>query len=491
MKSIKANILEITVFISGAVVMVFEIVGSRIVAPFFGTSIFIWTSLIGVILASLSIGYWQGGKLADKGANLKTLARILLIASILLALVTIGKDFVLATLQATFSDLRLNSFLAALVLFTGPSILLGMVSPYAIRLKIDKVETSGSTVGKLYAISTVGSIVGTFMAGFVLIPLIGSTKILSMLSLALIGLAIVLMGFKFAFDKTVMVMMLILACLGFVMPANGLLNIDSQYSNLRVFDAEADSSGNVIRTMWIDNSVGSSAYTDSDELVYDYLKFYHLVRHFTPGFESALMIGGAGYSFPKVYVNTYPDATIDVVEIDPALTKVAEKLFNLKPNKRLQIHHEDGRTFLNRNTQDYDVIFGDAFKSLCSLPYQLTTVEAVRLMHQSLERDGVVIVNILSTLAGESSQFLQAEMATYQSVFPQVYLFPVDQPHDSLALQNIMLVALKTETVPLFNSNDHEIQAFLDHLHEAPFSTNLPVLTDDFAPVEYYINKAL
>ena len=187
----KKYILEIIVFICGAVVMILELVGSRVLAPYVGTSIIVWTSLIGIILGSLSLGYWWGGKIADRKPNYKTFSMIIFIPAVYIGLITFLKSIVLEFLQNNIFSIHIGATLATLILFAPPSVLLGMISPYAVRLKIRDLDHSGATVGSLYAISTIGSIVGTFLAGFVLIAYCGSTNILLILSLILILTSII------------------------------------------------------------------------------------------------------------------------------------------------------------------------------------------------------------------------------------------------------------------------------------------------------------
>ena len=177
--------LEIIVFITGAVVMALELVGSRIVAPYLGASIYVWTSLIGVILASLSLGYYWGGRLADKKPEYKTFSLLILISAFLVGIISLIKTPVLVSISRLFPDIRLAAILAATLLFAPASTILGTISPYAIRLRMKDLEHSGATVGRLYAISTVGSIIGTFLAGFFLISFFGSRNILIFLSMTL------------------------------------------------------------------------------------------------------------------------------------------------------------------------------------------------------------------------------------------------------------------------------------------------------------------
>jgi predicted membrane-bound spermidine synthase len=184
--------LEIIVFICGAVVMAFEIIGSRMLGPYVGTSIFVWTGIIGVILLCLSLGYYYGGKIADKKPEFKLLAMIILFAGLFIGISTLIKDGLLSMLLNFFSNVKLISLLASFTLFSIPSVLLGMVSPFAARLKIKTLDKSGSAVGNLYAISTLGSITGTFLAGFYLIPSYGVTSILYLLAIILVLSAVLL-----------------------------------------------------------------------------------------------------------------------------------------------------------------------------------------------------------------------------------------------------------------------------------------------------------
>ncbi len=269
------------------------------------------------------------------------------------------------------------------------------------------------------------------------------------------------------------------------------VDADTAYNRVWIYDESYEKDGKKfdVRKMGINNENHSSMVIGDDVLVNKYSQYYHLARHFAPDFRASLIFGGAGYSFPKNYLNTYPHATIDVVEIDPGVTELAKKYFSLTENARMHIYHEDGRTFLNRNTKKYDVLFGDAFGSRYAVPYHMTTIEAVQKMSDALVDDGVAIVNLISKTDGEND-FLRAEYTTYKKVFPQVYLFPV-QGSDTSDLQNIILVALKSQNVPSLTSDDAYISPLLAHVWRHHFSDDIPVLTDDYAPVEYYIRKSL
>jgi len=476
--------------------MIFELVGSRVLGPYFGTSIFVWTSLIGIILGSLSIGYYLGGKIADKNPKISILSLIVFLSAVFISLTIIIKSFLLNYLQISISDIRVSSVIASLILFSPASILLGMVSPYAVKLKLNNLNTSGTTIGNLYAISTAGSIFGTFLSGFYLIPHFGTNKLLIILSITLIITSLALFSKKIIKVRLSVLIFMIISWFVFAgfnrLSQNaGFIDLDTAYNRIWIYNSNDKKTGEIIRTFSINNENSSAMYLNKNDLVYEYTKYYHLAKHFYPDFKTTLMFGGAGYSYPKSFLNSYTEATIDVVEIDPTVTELAKKYFNLKEDSRLNIYHEDGRVYLNKTQKKYDVIFGDAFSSHYSLPYQLATKEAIQRKYDILNDDGVVILNIISAVEGEKGKFLRAEYATYKSIFPQVYLFPVREPNDGNEVQNIILVALKSKYNQNFNDADPELNEYLQHLWKKEIGDDVPILTDDFAPVDYYISKTI
>jgi len=490
--------LNLVVFICGAVVMIYEITGSRVLAPFIGTSTYIWTSLIGVILGALSLGYWIGGRTADRLPKKRVLASAILMAAGLIAVTTLVKDLFL-TMIATFpAGLEVKAVVAAIVLFAPASVALGFVTPYAVKLRMESLGEAGSTVGRLYALSTIGSIVGTFAAGFVLLPFLGTNWTLYLITASLFLATFLLIPFRP--DRKIIAVLIVLA---FAIAANeltsyamyrsiGFEDIDTEYSRVRVFRTTDPTTQRPIEALTFDpHSTQSAMFTDSDDLVFEYTKFYHLIRVLKPGFERSLMIGGAGYSFPKAYLASYPNASLGVVEIDPALTEIAHRRFRLQDNDRLRIFHEDGRVFLNRaDAAAYDVVLMDAFGSLFSVPWQLTTVEAVSQIHRLLKDDGVVIFNVGSAIRGDASLFLQAELATYRSVFPFVHVFKVRPERSDDELQNLIVVACKGECLPTGSQGDAFIDSLLARRHTADIPITVHAFTDDLAPVDRYMSIA-
>lgn len=486
-------ILEIIVFISGAIVMIYELAGSRLISPYVGTSLYVWTSLIGVILGSLSLGYHLGGRMADKNARWSVFSMILFLAAICIGITVLIRTPIMNVTSVFNLRSEYTALIASIILFAPASILLGMISPYSVKLKIKDLESSASTVGNLYAVSTIGSIAGTFTAGFFMIPFFGTTRILFFLAILLLVLSLIACG-KFLM-RTKIFMIVIFSVFYFwgvaIFPVKAnVIEIDTPYSKVWL-DYSTDLYGRKKIALNTDPFAAQSAmYLDNDDLVFEYTKFFRIAKHFNPHIYKALMIGGSGYSYPKDFLAKFPEATMHVVEIDPGMTRIAREYFRLKDNARLRIFHEDGRTFLNRNKNRYDVIYGDAFSSFISVPYQLTTREAIEKMHAALNDNGLVIHNIISAIDGKKGEFLRAQIATYKIYFPHVYVFRVNK-EPSYDTQNIILIALKNPRTPSFVSPDEELNRYLHSVWTKKIDLDMPVITDDHAPVEYYKYRSM
>jgi len=468
----KKYFLEVIVFISGAVVMILELSGSRIMAPYLGNSLPVWTAIIGVILGSLSLGYFLGGRMADRKADLLILAKLLFVAGLFIGVLAFVDEIVLVLIRLLTDNLRINILISSIILLAPSSVVLGMISPYAIRLHIKNVETSGSAVGTLYALSTLGSIAGTFLAGFFLISYFGTFKIIIFLALTMFLVSFLSDSKKYLPVRISLILFLCLILGGFFNPKisdnkNGFIDIDTDYSRVWIVDDHEVSSGQLTRSLIVNGEYDSSVFLSNDDLVYEYTKRYRLVKYFRPNTAHALMIGGGAYTYPKDYLKMFPEAMIDVVEIDPKITDIAGKYFNFKEYPRMTIFHDDGRIFLNNTDEQYDVIFLDAYKSF-SVPFHLTTKEAVNKMHQNLDERGIVLANIISSVTGDTGKFLRAEYATFKSEFPYVYIFLTKS--DESEVQNIILVAAKSVSTSGFQSQDKELQSYLDNLWDGPIT---------------------
>ena len=500
-KTPRFGVLEISSFICGAAVMVLEMAGSRVVAPYMGTSLLVWTALIGIIMASLSAGYWLGGVASDRCPDQKVLARIVLLASFLTGLTALFANPVLTFLSGIIGNRFLSPVIAALLLFALPSVLLGMVSPFIVRLAMRDVGSSGATVGRFSALSSAGSILGTFLGGFVLISIFASGTILLLVAATLAFVALLL--YRSVWKKAVamgaafLVMAAGTTAWGMPMMPVG-EHVDTLYNHIWVAEQTRPNGrrARYLMTAAIGEGAQSLIYTDNpSELVSDYTKFYDLAFHYNPEVKKILMLGGGGYCVPRHLVATRQGVSMDIVEIDPGITAAARKYFYLQDHPALSIRHEDARIFLNRSARNpamvgsYDAVFGDVFGSWYSIPFHLATVEAARKMYDLLTPQGVLVTNVISALEGPKSGVFHGIYAAVAEVFPHVLIFPAtrSEPQFAQERQNIMIVAFKSpENPPEKPGYNPEVDRLLSHRWKGAFAPAIPAFTDAFAPVERY-----
>jgi spermidine synthase len=483
--------LHCCIFLCGAALMIIELTGSRILAPFLGTSLVVWTSLIGIILASLSFGAWWGGILADRQPQARLLGRIVLLSAWATAAIGLSKTWVLEFLLGAGS-LHTVAIAATMALFAPAAILLGMVPPFAVRLCLEDRDHGGRTAGSLYAISTVGSIVGTFLAGFVLIAWVGSTAIL-FITAAFLALASWLADTSNRPLKGASMVVFLLAIFfcrqqDHWLAQQGFIDRDTPYNRVLVYTGKEEGSDRLTREMVTGPQGRQSAmYLDNPtELVLPYTRFYRLVEYYRPQARRMLVLGGGGYSFPKYALDHYPDLQIDVVELDPGITGLARSHFSLTDHPRLTIIEEDARTYLKKVANRYDVILCDVFNSHYSIPFHLVTVEAIQLMHAALNPEGVVLVNLLASPEGVASRFYRALHATFQTRFASVETYAVADPVDRHLWQNLILAAGSKPPTGL--PEDPALQRMLAHALPPPGGTIAP-FTDEYAPVDRYIGE--
>ncbi|MFA6036324.1 MAG: fused MFS/spermidine synthase [Candidatus Micrarchaeia archaeon] len=479
--------LALTVFVTGAAVMVVEVLGSRVLAPYFGSSLITWTSIISVILASLSIGYYLGGKMADRRPALEGFAFTSFLAGAFIALIPLLSR--LSEILWTAFGTLWGSLFASLLFFAVPSALLGIVSPYAVRLNTERMEEVGSSAGRLYALSTVGSIVGTLAAGFYLIPNFGVKAILLGTSAVLLLLPVLLLGRRIA--------PVAIAALAVVLAANiatgggheagniVLYEADSQYYHVKVVDVPASSS----RFLYLDRQLASGMNMSDNGLLFAYTKHtvlaYELVKP-----DSVLFIGmGSGTEAMQLRKN-FPDAKIEVAELDPLLTGISKEYFGFQEDEKMEVSTGDARNFVRNGKGKYDIIRIDVFTSQDSIPFHLTTREALGEIKARLRDDGLVVTNIISALEGPGSEFFRAEYSTYKEEFRNVEVLGI-QPEKPETPQNIVLLAsdgdyLNAGAIRKIGENRPELAAYAGHLvgEEKLAEAGGPVLSDDYAPVE-------
>ncbi len=511
--------LEFVIFVSGALVMIVEMVGARLMAPYLGTSVVVWTSLIGVVLACLALGAFIGGRLADKKLCVKTLSQILVGAGIGCVITTLAHRFVGISVTTSIDNIYISAVIATICLFAFPAILFGMVSPYIIRLKLADISTSGATVGRLYALSTSGSIVGTFLGGFVLISFFPSTLILLGVAATLFALALLLFVSKLNINKKAAQILPIILAFS-TLPLVNLVNssiedslkskgappaVETPYNSIRITEG-FNQEQRPVRYMATDPGFAQSGtYLDNvDQLLFDYTKYYSLGTVLFPKSEKVLMLGGGGYSVPKWLLAGHggldsANLRLDVVELDPGMTKIAKKSFGLVDDARMRIFHEDARRFINKNKHKYDLIFVDVFNSHYSIPFHMGTVEAAQALYQSLNVNGALLMNVIAAYEGEGSEILQSIHGSLSQSFSHVYVFAVTPYMPRTAIQNFMILALPNENKQVQaiiegKSKQNFSAAIMDRLKSlitTEINAQVPSLRDDFAPVEKYAQALL
>lgn len=478
--------LEIIVFLSGAIGMGLELIAARVLSPYVGSSNVVWTSIIGIILVSMSLGYWLGGKKADKEASGNVLSRLLLGSALFTSIIPLLETIVVKEFAGIVSNLIVAAILCAIIVFSIPSFILAMISPFAVKMKSMQETEIGSLSGRISSLSTIGSITGTFLMGFVLIPNIGVTNINIGITILLVVMSILArddINKKYILSTiSLVVVMIILMFIGkwVFKLANPeiLVDTDSQYS--RIWVKQVNTAKTTYKTLQVDTGLESYIDTETGEMGAMYLRYYDLFEYLNKDAKSTLMIGGAAYTYPIHYLQKYEDKTIDVVEIDEKMTQIAEEQFGLNAkDERLKIYTQDGRSYLNYSENKYDTILIDAFKGL-NAPFELTTYEALVHAKNMLNDNGIVLTNIISSLEGEDTDFIEYEYATYKAVFDDVKLFQV-QDRDYTESQNLILVGIKGN--PQINEDKYEEYKNYLNMEITNFKTDKNIVTDDFAPI--------
>ena len=481
--------LEITVFLSGALTMMLELIAARVLSPYVGSSNLIWTTIIGIMLTSMSIGYWFGGKMADKNKenDIKILSNYLLISAIATSIIPILEVVFIDVLSQLSSNLILVAIICATVTFGIPSFLLATVSPIAVKIKNNNMDHIGATSGKISSLSTIGSIFGTFFAGFILIPNLGVRNIILGCSILLWILSVYLFNKK---DKKYYILMIVelLIIIGLNVLGGYLFqvrnpeitrDVDSEYS--RIWVTNLDVGETTYKTLQVDTGLESYINQETGEMGATYLYYYDLFEYYNKEANDALMIGGAAYTYPMHYLKKYENKTIDVVEIDEKMTQIAEEEFGLdKNNPNLGLITQDGRSYLNYNEKKYDTVFIDAFKGL-NAPFELTTYKAMQKVYNSLDENGTVITNIISAIEGDDADFIKYEYSTYKAIFDDVKVFQVNPNHSDDEEQNLILVGIKGNGN--INTDKEEEYSELLNNEIKDFTSDKPVITDDYAPI--------
>ncbi|MGD8397832.1 MAG: fused MFS/spermidine synthase [Anaerolineae bacterium] len=481
----------IVLFSSGCI-MALELVAGRIIAPYVGVSLYTWTSVIGVVLAGMSVGNVAGGWLADRVASLRLLGAIFVLGGLssfgILAVDALGR------LTPADWPIVVEILVLTAALFFLPCLVLGAISPVVAKLAVRDLRRTGLTVGRLYAAGSVGSIVGTFATGFFLISWFGTHTIVWGVAVALLGL-----GALFLLRRHWPLLVLALALLAGGSAAaaqlgwqQGTCTRETNYFCIKVHEQERD--GEPVRVLILDRLVHShTSLEDPTKLVYGYEQMYAEITAYRAREDDhlrALFIGGGGYTFPRYMEAVYPSSDLHVIEIDPGVTQIAYDLLGLDPDTRIVTYNEDARIHLKGEpAARYDLILGDAFNDF-SVPYHLTTKEFNERVHAWLVDDGLYVVNLVD---GPRGDFLRAYVRTLEQTFRHVYLAPTLESWQEASRSTFVVIgsdaALDRDALAAFDAGDGVALLASRLLDEAEVADllageDVPLLTDRYAPVD-------
>jgi spermidine synthase len=531
---IKANIV---VFVASFCMLVIEIVAGRILAPYVGVSLYTWTSIIGVVLAGISIGAYLGGLLADRYPRPSTLGWLLFVSG--LGALSISPLTNLVGAAQFQTSLMVRILLITTMVFFIPSCILGMISPVVVKLTLKNLAKTGNVVGKIYAFSTLGSILGTFATGFFLISWMGTRHILLTMGAILI-ISAVIFGNFFIRQKTFILFLfflflffIIIFPLGVwcgyaatheermslpISPIQAMKTLygyafefpvdeetyflkESNYYTIKLKRDETRSGGAPLEALVLDHLVHS--YTDLKDpfyLEYEYIRIYEEIVRWQAKKKKSfefLFMGGGGYTFPRFLEAKYPEAGIDVVEIDPEITRVAHQYLGISRDSRIRSFNEDGRWFVMncKEKGKYDFIFGDAFNDL-SIPYHLTTKEFAEQMKAILKPNGILLANVIDSF--KVGRFMPSYIRTLEEVFGKgnVYLILLTSEYDHIGISTCVIAAspnrldmadfVKTIKGKVGKTMTSHVMPS-DRLQQYLSERTSVILTDDYVPVDNLI----
>jgi len=482
-------LLYLLVLTAGMTTMATEMSGSRLIAPYFGNSLFIWANLIGLILIYLTLGYYLGGRLADRRPEPRLLCWLTMTAAASIAVLPFVARPIMGIaikgVEQISAGAFLGSFAVTVLLFAVPVTILGMVPPFAIRLRMTAVASAGNVSGNLYALSTVGSIIGTFLPVLVLIPWIGTRDTMLLFAGVLAAVSAAGLGSRIWAGVPLIIMVGLAIPQGAIKPdPDSIFETESPYQYIQVVDKNG--------TKYLKLNEGWAVHSvyDPDRLltggVWDY---FSIASWFGGGSapETVLVIGSAAGSVTRLLSSFYPGVQIDGVEIDPDVVDAGRKYFDMnEPN--LTVHVADGRPFLKTSEDSWDLIAVDAFRQPY-IPFYLTTREFFEEVREHLADKGVVMINVGKT-PGDSA-VADAIAATMRDVYPSVYSFDAGQFNELIVATKEPsgigdLMSRTSAMPPRVAELAKEISPKLAEVQ--PGGT---ILTDDKAPVEWLTDQMI
>ncbi len=489
-------LLNVVVFFTGASVLVIEVLATRILAPYYGNTSYTISSIIGICLAALSAGYYVGGALSERKGNLSNFFTIIILSGFSVFIAKFINSFFIYFLSFRI-PFFIGPILVSAILFFFPFFLLGMLSPFSIRLQttLNKDVGVGKLSGEVFFFSTLGSITGSILTGFLFIPYFGIDVILSLTSLflLLIGLVGRIVFRKGDFPVFTIFSVLILSLyVWFLKPFKDpsiIFQKDGEYRKIVIRETK-DKNSRLVRSLIQDTNYSAASYVNSSSLVFEYTKYYKLYELFFKDLKRVLCLGGGGYSVPMAFIESDSKVIVDVSEIEKDLVEISKKYFHLSDSSRINHFFMDARRFLRETKNKYDIIFTDTFISH-SPPFHLATKEFFELSKSKLKENGIFIINVVGRVNSDNSLVFSL-LKTIRSIFSNLYLFSVDS-NESQKVQNVIILAINGDrkidfkSKEVVNNDEKIIQTLEQHnfdISRVDFSKYV-LLTDNYAPVGF------
>jgi MFS family permease len=475
---------------AGFAVMSLELLGSRLVAPVLGSSILIWTNLIGVILLALALGAWLGGRYADRSPDRRLIAGLLFGAGLWSAGLAVASKYVLSAFSSLSPEVAAP--FAALVLLSVPAALLGAVSPAVLRLTMKDVEHSGRTAGMLSALGTVGSLFGTYVTGYILLPRFRTSELLLGLAFILAAAAflIVLPALRRRHAAVGIFAMTFVSQPWQSLSTPGVNEYPSAYGFVAA--VQAMTSEGPANSLMINKGFHAASHTATPkESVLDYVRAIDASLPHLPTPARTLALGGGGFHVAHDVLSAFPESTIDVVEIDPAVMRVSEDLFELREDPRMRITMADARTDIRRRPSgSYELLIQDAYGGDTSAPWHLMTKESFAEYARLLTPNGVFVANVIMPTdpkaGSQGEQFSQDFVATAGTAFSWMYAVSTMNTENVEIPANLIFFAGNGER-PNPDTILGAIQTELvgNPVRFAELSPGGQVWTDDFGPADF------
>ncbi|MES2876092.1 MAG: fused MFS/spermidine synthase [Patescibacteria group bacterium] len=440
---IRRHRLTLISFVTGFSLLTYELAAARVLAPSIGSSTYVWTGVIGVIIAALSLGFFVGGRVADARNKITDLAWLLLLASLMAVLTLIAYEGMLQSIVESIQDSRLQAVVAALTLFAPTSFFIGMTSPYLAKLNVQSLTSTGRSIASLDMFNAIGGITGTFVTGFILFGYIGAHEAIGLVAVLLLLISWLVAPRWYMAQRLAVSAVLLLCALTPASALPGVVKIDTASAHYEVIKGFIDTR-QVTGLVTGPSGTQSAVYASGvDEPVFWYNReVSRLALERRP--DSVLILGGGAFTLPQYLSEQLPDSSIDVVEIDPELKEISERHFRYTSPSNVSETFTDARAYVNQTDKRYDLIVVDVYGD-ASIPFTFMTAEYGKAVASILQPGGIVVANVIGGLSGGCREALASVDAAYRSQLPYAY-YSIEQGRDERRTNFVMVYSKTAES---------------------------------------------